>query len=51
MAWFLLLFFLVTCASQLPAKPTEADRKLLLPEIRAKAENGDAKAQFNLGNY
>ncbi len=51
LAWFLLLFFLVSCAFQSPAKPTEADRKLLLPEIRSKAENGDAQAQFNLGSY
>ena len=49
LAWFLWLLLLVTGASQLPAKPTEADRNLLLTELRAKAEHGDATAQFNLG--
>jgi len=31
-----------------PAKPNETGRELI--EIRAKAENGDAQAQFNLGD-
>jgi hypothetical protein len=33
---------------QLPAQQTEADRKLLA-EIRARADTGDAKAQYELG--
>lgn len=44
-------FFLVSGASQWLAQPNEADRKLLLTDIRAKAEHGDATAQFDLGNY
>jgi uncharacterized protein len=46
--WFL-LFLLLGAVLQLPAQQSEADRKLLA-EIRAKAENGEAQAQLELGN-
>lgn len=45
--WFLLLL-LLGAASQLLAQQSEADRKLLA-DIRAKAEKGDAEAQYALG--
>src|SRR6266436_368026 len=48
-AWFLLLFFLVSCASQRPAQQSEAERKLLA-DFRSKAEKGDADAQCHLGD-
>ena len=48
-AWFLLLLFLVSCASQRPAQQSEADRKLLA-DFRSKAEKGDADAQCHLGD-
>ncbi len=46
LAWAFLL--LLAAAFQLAARQSEADRKLLA-EIRAKAEKGDAEAQFDLG--
>jgi TPR repeat protein len=45
--WFL-LFLLVSAVFQLPAQQSEADGKLLA-DVRAKAEKGDAGAQFYLG--
>jgi hypothetical protein len=45
--WFL-VFLLVSAAFQLPAQPSEADRKLLA-DIRAKAERGDVQSEFELG--
>jgi len=45
---WLLLFLLGGAALQLAAQQSEADLKLLA-EIRAKAEKGDAQAQFELG--
>jgi TPR repeat protein len=48
MGWFL-LFLLGSTVLQLPAQQSEADRKLLLAELRAKAEKGDAMAQCDLG--
>src|SRR6266478_5226477 len=48
MAWFLLLFFLVSCASQRPAQQSKADGKLA--DIRAKAKKGNADAQCHLGD-
>jgi len=48
-AWFLLLFLLVSCASQRPAKQSEADRKLVA-DLRPKAEKGNADAQCHLGD-
>src|SRR6267378_927852 len=47
-AWFLLLLFLVSCASQKPSHQSEADRKLLA-DFRSKAEKGNADAQYHLG--
>jgi TPR repeat protein len=47
-AWFPLLFFLVSCASQRPAQQSEAVRKLA--DLRAKAEKGNADAQCRLGD-
>jgi len=44
----LLLFFLVSCASQGQAEKSGGDRKLA--GIRLKAENGDADAQCRLGD-
>src|SRR5260370_41649487 len=45
----LTVLLLVTAAVfQLPAQQNEADRKLLA-EIRAGADKGDAKAQYELG--
>src|ERR1035441_4857321 len=45
--WFL-LFLLVSAVFQLSAQQSEADRKLLA-DIRAKAEEGDAQSQYELG--
>ena len=45
--WFL-VFLLGNAVFQLPAQQSEADRKLLA-DIRAKADKGDAVAQFYLG--
>ena len=45
--WFL-LFLLGNVVLQLPAQQSEADRKLLA-DIRAKAEEGDAQSQYELG--
>ena len=43
-----LLFLLSAAVFQLPAQQNEADRKVLA-EIRAGADKGDAKAQYELG--
>ena len=43
-----LLFLLLSVVFHLPAQQSEGDRKLLAG-IRGKAENGDAKSQFELG--
>ena len=43
-----LLFFLGTAVFQLTAEQSEADRKLLA-DVRAKAGEGDAQSQFELG--
>ena len=45
---FTLLLLLSAAVFELPAQQSEADRKLLA-EIRARAEKGDAQAQFELG--
>src|SRR5438876_692798 len=45
---FTLLLLLSAAALQLHAQQSDADRKLLA-DIRAKAENGDAQSQFDLG--
>src|SRR5437016_806159 len=45
------LFLLLSgVAVQLPAQQSEVDRKLF-DQTRAKAEKGDAVAQYNLGDY
>src|SRR6266498_2006941 len=47
--WVFAVLLLVTAAVfQLPAQQNEADRKVLA-EIRAGADKGDAKAQYELG--
>jgi uncharacterized protein len=45
---WLLLFLLLWPVLRIPAQQSEADRKLLA-DIRAKAEKGDAEAQYALG--
>src|ERR1017187_10354791 len=45
---FTLLLLLSAVVFRLPAQQTETDRKQV-EEIKAKAEAGDAAAQFNLG--
>ena len=45
---WLLLFLLVGAGFHSPAKQSETDRKLLA-DVRAKADKGDAVAQYNLG--
>ena len=47
MRWFL-IFLLGSAAFQLPAQQSEAERKLLA-DVRAKAEEGDAQSQDELG--
>lgn len=42
------LLFLLIAVLRLPAQQSEADRKLM-SEMRAKAEKGDARSQFELG--
>ena len=44
----LLIFLLGSAVFQLAAQQSEADRKLLA-DIRAKAEKGEAKSQYELG--
>src|SRR6266550_2162296 len=46
---FTVLFLLSAAVFRLPAQQNEADRKLLA-EIRAGADKGDAKAQYELGS-
>ena len=46
--WFL-VFLLWGAVFPLPAQQSETDRKLLLADVRAKAEKGDAKSQYELG--
>ncbi|MBE0545775.1 MAG: SEL1-like repeat protein [Verrucomicrobia bacterium] len=50
--WTWILVFLVLAATvfQLPAQQAEADRKLF-DEVKAKAEKGDAEAQFILAGF
>src|SRR6266576_2632948 len=45
---FTVLFLLSAAVFRLPAQQNEADRKMLA-EIRAGADKGDAKAQYELG--
>jgi TPR repeat protein len=45
---FTVLFLVTAAVFQLPAQQNEADRKVLA-EIRAGADKGDAKAQYELG--
>ena len=45
---FTVLFLLSAAVFRLPAQQNEADRKMLA-EIRARADKGDAKAQYELG--
>jgi TPR repeat protein len=45
---FTVLFLLSAAVFRLPAQQNEADRKVLA-EIRARADKGDAKAQYELG--
>src|SRR4029453_4247327 len=45
---FTVLLLVTAAVFQLRAQQNEADRKLL-PEIRAGADKGDAKAQYELG--
>jgi hypothetical protein len=45
---FTVLFLLSAAVFRLPAQQNEADRKVLA-EIRAGADKGDAKAQYELG--
>ena len=45
---FTVLLLVTAAVFQLPAQQNEADRKVLA-EIRAGADKGDAKAQYELG--
>jgi hypothetical protein len=45
---FTVLLLVTAAIFQLPAQQNEADRKMLA-EIRAGADKGDAKAQYELG--